>query len=445
MLLTRRFYKMINKDIIKQVIRQFQNWELPEVIPREVDLPLESGKIVTLVGSRRSGKSYLMYDAIRKLTSKSLDINDILYLNFEDERLSFNVDELDLIIQAWRELHNGVYSPNHYFFFDEIQNITGWEKFIRRLYDIETKNIFITGSNSAFLATDIATSLRGRTLVVEVFPFDFREYLRYKKIEKDYYDPGNRALIINEMKAFIQQGSFPEVIGKDLFQQSEILRIYYYLMLYKDLIERYKISSISVVKHFIEKLADNITKGFSVNKIYNQLRSLGLVMDKNLPYDLLNYIENIYLAFKIQRFDYSLSSRNRSDKKIYFIDNGLVGIIVHQFGQNSGKLLENAAFIFLRRKFGSLLEGNIFYYKGKMECDFIIFNQRKATHCIQVSYDISDIETRKRELNGLIEAMDYFKLEKGYILTSEQEEEIRIDSKVIYVRPAFKVFIDNEL
>ncbi len=436
---------MIDKDIIKQMIRQFQTWKMPEIIDREVDIPIESGKIITLVGVRRSGKSYMMFNIIKKLLAKSLDINNVLYLNFEDERFSFQVEELDLIVQSWRELQGGEVSENHFFFFDEIQNIVGWEKFVRRIYDTETKNIFVTGSNSAFLATDIATSLRGRTLVVEVFPFSFSEYLKFKKIDLDYFNPGNRALLINEMKLYITQGAFPESVGKDMMLQGEILRVYYYLMLYKDLIERYKISSISVVKHFIEKLADNITKGFSVNKVYNQLRGMGLVMDKNLPYDLMHYIENIYLAFKIQKFDFSLLSRNRSDKKMYFIDNGLVGCITHQFSQNSGKLLENAVFVFLRRKYGNLVESNIFYYKGSHECDFVVFKQQLATYCIQVSYDISDVETRKREIEGLLEAMKFFNLDTGYILTAEHEEEIKIENKTILVRPCFKVFVDNEL
>ena len=436
---------MINKDTIKQIIRQFQASRLPEMISRNIVLPVGSRKIVSLVGARRCGKTYLIFDTIKRLVNNGTPIENIMYLNFEDERMSFEIHELDLIIQSWRELHNGDVSTDHYFFFDEIQNINGWEKFVRRIYDAETLNIFITGSNSAFLSTEIATSLRGRTLTFEVFPFDFNEFLRYKDIEPDYYEPKNRAKILNEFKNFIRNGSFPETIGKSRFERNEILRTYYYVMLYKDLIERYNISSISVVKKFIEKLADNLTKSFSVNKVYNVLRSMGLSMDKNLLYDLIVYIENIYLAFKIQRYDYSLAARNRYDKKSYFIDNGLAGIITHQFSENKGQLLENAVFVFIRQKLGNIYDNNIFYFKEKYECDFVVFEKDAATHCIQVSYDISEDKTREREIRGLIEALDFFKLEKGYIITAENEEEIVLDNKKISVIPAFKVFLDIEL
>jgi len=435
---------MINKDTIKQIIKQFHKQKLPKIISRNCKLPVNSGKVISLVGARRCGKTYLLFDTINKLKAQGINIEDILFLNFEDERLSSEIHELDLIIQSWRELHNGGTSEKHYFFFDEIQNINGWEKFVRRLYDTETRNIFISGSNSAFLATDIATSMRGRALNFEVFPFGFDEYLRYKTIDTDYYSPANRSVIINEFDNYIRYGSFPETIGKNTFQYNETLRAYYYVMLYKDLIERYNINSVSVIKHFIEKLVDNLSKGFSLNKIYNSLRSMGLTMDKNLIYNLIIYVENIYLAFKIERYSYSLASRKRSDKKAYFIDNGLARIITLQFSADYGKLLENTVFRFLRQKLGSLYENNIFYYKDKTECDFIVFDRRQATHCIQVSYDISDENTRQREIKGLIDALKYFKLDKGYIITAEQEEELQIENKQIIIKPAYKLLIDNE-
>lgn len=436
---------MINKDTIKLIIRQFQSSTLPEMITRNLSLPVNSGKIISLTGVRRCGKTYLLFDTIKRLKNKGIPAENILYLNFEDERLSLETHELDLIIQAWRELHNGVLTKSHYFFFDEIQNIANWEKFVRRLYDSETTNIFITGSNSAFLSTEIATSLRGRTLTFEVFPFGFDEYLRFRNIQNDYFLPQTRAVILNEFDDFLFNGGFPETIGKEPLIRNEILRTYYYLMLYKDLIERYNISSISVLKRFMEKLADNLTKGFSINKVYKVLRSIGLSMDKNLLYDLSIYAENIYLAFKIERYSYSLASRKRSDKKAYLIDNGLLNIIGHSFSLNKGKLLENAIFIFLRNQLGSIYENRIFYYKDKTECDFVIFDINKPTHCIQVSYDISDPKTKEREVNGLMDAMNNFMLNTGYIITADQEEEMIIENKKIFIRPAYKVLIDNKL
>lgn len=434
---------MLIKETIKSIIKRFQQTELSGIIPRNIKLPINSQKIVSLVGVRRCGKTYLFYDTILKLRNASIPSENILYINFEDERLQLKTNELDFIIQAWRELHQGSDITNHYFFFDEIQNIEGWEKFIRRIYDNETKNIFITGSNSSFLASDIATSLRGRTLTYEVFPFSLYEYLNYKNITPDYYPENNKALILNNFYTYLEKGGFPETIACDPNKQTEILRHYYYVMLYKDLIERYQIKAFHVLKYFIEKLADNLTKPLSVNKIYNDLRSQGLKMDKNLLYEFIGYLNHVYLTFTVQKFDTSYAQRTRSDNKTYFIDNGLLNVITPNLAENMGKLLENLVFLFLRKKFGNLYESNIYYFKENYECDFLVFQSKKLAYCIQVCYDISDKETKKREISGLLAALKYFNHPTGYIITTEQEEELSVDNRTIIVKPIYKLLIDE--
>ncbi len=435
---------MQKKTVIKLIIRKIHEQQLPDIVQRNVKLPLNSKKIISVIGARRSGKTYLLYDTIKRITASGIPIKNILYINFEDERLLLKTEELDLIMQAWSELHNGDNASKHYFFFDEIQNINGWEKFIRRIYDSETKNIFITGSNSSFLSTEIATSLRGRTIPYEVFPFSFSEFLRYKNIKTDYYSETNKSKIINSFNDYLMQGGFPETINQTSITNDEILRTYFYVMLYKDLIERYNISSFMVIKYFIEKLADNLTKLFSIYKIYNEVRSQGLSLDKNSLYQFIVYVENIYLSFTIQRYDYSFAARSKSDKKAYFIDNGLLNILTHNFSENKGKLLENVIYLFLRSKLGNIYENNIFYYKDKTECDFVVFDRNKPTHCIQVSYDISDAKTREREIKGLLAAIKHFNLSEGYIITAEQEEEIEIENKKVFIKPAYKLLIDNK-
>lgn len=432
------------KETIKFIIRRFQESELPGILSRNIELPFDSNKIISLVGVRRCGKTYLLYDTILKLQQSGVPRENILFINFEDERLQLKTNELDLIIQSWRELHPGKNISEHYFFFDEIQNIYGWEKFVRRIYDNETKKIFITGSNSSFLAKEIATSLRGRTLTYEVFPFSFDEYLRYLDISTDYFSEIQRAKILNAFYNYLKSGGFPETIDCDPLKQNEILRNYYYVMLYKDLIERYEIKSFIVLKYFIEKLADNVTKPFSINKIYNELRSQGLKMDKNQLYEFITFINNIYLSFTVQKFDNSYSQRSKSDNKSYFIDNGLLNVITPDFSENKGKLLENLVFLFLRRKYGNLYENNIYYFKDKYECDFLVFQAKKINYCIQVCYDLSDQETKKREIRGLLRALEYFNHPEGYIITAEQEDELLIENKNIIIKPAFKLFIDKK-
>lgn len=431
------------KEKIKEIITGFHVTTRPALIKRELELPLEMNQVISLIGVRRCGKTYLLFDTINRLIEKNLPVKNILYINFEDERISFDQDTLDLIIQAWHEIHNGQLNFTQYFFFDEIQNVKGWEKFIRRIYDTQTKHIYITGSNSSFLAKEIATSLRGRTIQFEVFPFSFSEFIRYRNIEPDYYNVRNKAVIINNFYDYLVSGGFPDTLSLPEREKSELLRNYYYAMLYKDLIERYNITATVALRRFIEKLADNSTKPFSINKIYNDLRSQGIKLDKNLLYELIIYLENIYLSFKIAKFSYSFASRNRSDKKVYFIDNGLLNVLTHSYSSDHGKLLENIVFVYFRSIYGDIFNDSIFYYSDNYECDFIITEKGKAKFCVQVCSDLSNNETKAREIRGLTEAMDYFKHKEGFIITADYEDVCQVNEKNIIIMPAWKAMLNK--
>ncbi len=435
-------YAMDLKELVKQIIRTNQNTELPRITPRELSIPLDSGKIIALVGARRSGKTFVLYDIIRRLVEQGVSRKNILYINFEDERLNFNSQNLDVILSAWFEL-----SPQNdkvYFLFDEIQNIPQWEKFIRRVYDTVTKNIFLTGSNSNFLASDISTSLRGRAIHYEVFPFSFREYLIHLNIDMDFYDVRKKAAITNAFKDYLLFGGFPEIVTMDEHLKNQTLLSYYYVMIYKDLIERYDIKSPFALRRFIEKLANVLTKPVSINKVYNELRSEGYRMDKNFIFDLAEYLQNIYLAFGIKKYSYSYNSRQRSPRKYYFVDNGFLYILsFYAANKEYGKLLENAVFDFLRKHYGNLFTENIFYYANKFECDFLIFDREKPLTAIQVSYETTDAETLQREIRGLVAALDYIGQKQGFIITMDDEQTIPLDDKKIQILPAWKLMLQG--
>jgi hypothetical protein len=216
---------------------------------------------------------------------------------------------------------------------------------------------------------------------------------------------------------------------------------YYQVLLFRDIVERYNVTRIHALKYFINKLMSNLTKPFSLNKIYNELKSQGIKVGKDNLYEILEYIEAVYLGMRLYKFDYSIVNREMSDKKIYAIDNGLLNAISYQFSENSGKLLENMIFIWLRQLFGD----NLFYYNQKTECDFVIFDRDKPIHAIQVCYDLSENSTKKREIKGLLEAMDYFKIEKGLIITAEHEEELVFEGKTISIKPAYKLLVNRSL
>ena len=433
---------MQKKEVLKKLILEQHNQKRRKNFkPRQLILPTHSGKIIVLTGVRRSGKSTLLKLTAQQLEKQGVRKNRILYLNFDDERLMLSVDELDLILQAYQELYPNLDLHDCYFFFDEIQNLDNWEKFISRIYDNLTENIFISGSNSKVLGSEIATSLRGRTIQYELFPLNFSEYLDFLNIDKNYYLPQNNALIVNAFYQFLKQGGFPETVGKDDELRQLILNDYFQVLLFRDIIERYKITRIFALKFYIQKIIANLGKPFSVNKIFNQLKSQNIRVDKGFLYEVLDYIEAVYLGFPVYKFDYSIVNLQMGDKKIYVIDNGLLNSITWQFSENLGKLFENLLFIWLRQKF----KNNVFFYKNSAECDFIIFDRGKPLYCIQASFGISDEETKSREIKGLLEAMDYFGLKQGYIITAEQEEELQVSDKQIFVKPAYKVMIDGKL
>lgn len=421
---------MKKKEQLKSIIRDFHESASFDVKSRDVSPPTDSKKIITLIGVRRCGKTSILFDMINTL-SISVDRTKILYLNFEDERLELATDELDLILQAYRELYPFNDLSDCYFFFDEIQNISGWEKFIRRVYDTLTKNLVLTGSNSKLLSTDIATALRGRTISYEVYPLSFSEYLRFKNIRVDFYSSIQRAHIQNALTAYLQEGGFPEtlMLPKDLALKT--LQEYFNVLLYKDIAERYAISNTVALKFFIKRLFASSTKAISINKIYNELKSNGIKIGKNTLYDFLDYVQNTYLALTLQKYDKSLVNKELGERKIYSIDMGLTNATTYRFSDDLGKALENSLFLEFKRRGVELT----YCSSSKSECDFLLFNQGTVTQAIQVTYDMSDEATYKREIKGLIEACKLFGLHEGTIVTFDTTDSLVQDEITINIVP----------
>jgi len=313
---------MKKKEQLKQIIRDFHLNDNFDVKSRRLQPPIDTKKIITLIGVRRCGKTSILYDMTNKLATTTAKTK-ILFLNFEDERLELEVDELDLILQSFRELYPTQKLSECYFFFDEIQNINGWEKFVRRVYDTISKNIFITGSNSKLLSSEIATGLRGRTLSYEVYPLSFREYLSFKNIVVDLYSSKSIAHIKNAQEKFLKNGGFPETLFLEEQYRNQTLQEYFNVLLYKDLAERYKITNTVALKFFLKRIIASSTKQISINKIYNELKSSGIKIGKNTLYDFLDYVQNIYLALVLHKYDKSIVNKELGERKIYSIDIGL--------------------------------------------------------------------------------------------------------------------------
>lgn len=423
------------KDVIKNIILENQSSKLPNIIERDLQIPINKDIIISLIGSRRSGKTYLLYQTIKEILVSGIPNKNILFINFEDERLNLKSENLDLIIQAYQELYPEIEINETYLFFDEIQNINGWEKFIRRIFDTKTRNIFITGSNSKLLSSEIATELRGRTITYTVYPLNFREYLKFSNTEPNLYPQSNKSKIINLAYKYLTEGSFPEALKFDRDTKTKLLQQYFNVMIFRDIVERYNISNIEALKFFIKKIFASITKPLSVNKIYNDLKSLGYNISNKYLYEFSNHCNAIFLTQNINKFNFSEIKQEKSDKKAYVIDNGLISAIEFSVSQNHGKLLENlVALEFLKN------EKKIFYFKNNYECDFIV-DDNNTFLPVQVCYELNDSDTKERELRALYEACKEIDSKTGIIITFDTEETLVYREINVTIVPFYKYFL----
>jgi hypothetical protein len=428
----------MKKEILKGIIRDFHVEPLPGLFDRDIEVSLSSGKIISLVGARRSGKTSLLLNFIGKLNKQGIDKRNVLYLNFEDERLDLKTGELDLILQAYRELYPDLNLKECYLMFDEIQNIENWEKFIRRIYDTITSNIFITGSNARFLSSDIATSLRGRTLNYEVFPLSFREYLGFSEVGIDLHSSRSLAKINNSLNKYLDYGGFPEVVKYDDKLKQKVLQEYFNVMIYRDLVERYEIKNAAVLKFFIKRVLASSTKQLSVNTIYNELKSSGFKIGKNQLYEYLDACQSIYLAFVLRKYAHKFVDRELGERKVYCIDNGLLNSVNFRFSDDKGKAIEQVVFLELKRR-----GKEIYFFRERYECDFLVKAGTNVSEAIQVTQTLSDEKTKRRELRGLVDACKELDLKDGIIITSDTSQNFEVGKINIRAVPLYQWLLSD--
>jgi len=429
---------MTKKDKIKQIISDFHQREIPKLVERKHNWSVSAGKIFSIMGVRRSGKTFSFYQIMKEILEKGGDLRDILFIDFEDDRLDpVSKGILPVVLDAYYELYPAKKSTTVYVFFDEIQNVDGWEKFVRRILDTEKVKIYITGSSSKMLSKELATTLRGRTVAHEVFPFSFKEYLKYKKLSPEVVSSRNRVQVISAFEQYLNVGGFPEIFDTEESERINILQEYINLIVYKDLIERHNIKNHALVKYLIKYFLGNISNLFSVNKMYNDLKSQGYKVSKDGIFNYLSYLEDAYCFFPVSIYSDSIRVRQVNPRKIYSVDHGLVTACVWNAKENTGRLLENLIYVQLRRV--SPWRG-IYYYvtKNGNEVDFVVLEKGKIKSMIQVAETIADRDTMKREIKALHEAMEAHDIKSGTIITREEENEIKIGKRVVNVVPAWK-------
>jgi len=315
--------------------------------------------------------------------------------------------------------------------FDEMQNIFGWEKFVRRLFE-NGKKIFVTGSNAKLLSSELATTLSGRHLKIELYPFSFSEYLGCNNFKiKKYYTTIEKSTIVAQFRKYMEYGGFPEIaVGGN----SEELRQLYQDVLIKDLVVRFKIRETKGFRDVALFLLSNITSPIS----FNSLRDLIGISSVTSVKNYVDFFEEAYLFYSLFKFDYSVKKQIINDRKIYCVDTGLVNAVAFRFSENLGRVLENIVFIELKRR-----GEDFFYYKEKRECDFIVRKGMKVSEAIQVALTLSDPETKKREVAGVLEVAKKFNLKAGLIITEDEDDEIKEDGIVIKIIPAWKWLLEK--
>jgi predicted AAA+ superfamily ATPase len=405
---------MISKEIIERTVVSQQKLfhRLPGMVSRDLlpDIPLSVSHAVIVSGIRRCGKSTLLL----QLTQK---IKTVHYFNFDDSRIQgFDASDFNRLDTVLLEMK----PETDYYFFDEIQLIDQWEVFVRTLLDRQ-KKVYITGSNASMLSRELGTRLTGRNLQYELFPFSFAEYLKFKNAKPE----------IASFERFFQEGGIPEFL---MFPDIKVLQGLVSDILFRDIIVRHNIRNHEGLQALTNYLLSNVGKEFS----YTKLKSAFGISSVNTIISFVKFLEDSYLLFAIPKFEYSLKKQAVNPKKNYAIDSGIINANTLSFTDDLGRILENIVFIQLKRQ-----NFEIFYFKMKKECDFVVSKKGKIVMAIQVCYFFND-DNLQRELNGVVEAIKFFNLEKGLILTYNNTDEFIIDNKQIAVKPVWKWLLESE-
>lgn len=410
------------REELEQLVRGISRNSLTKL----VDL-FDSKQILIIKGIRRCGKSTLLLQLI-----DHLKLTEFHYLNFEDERLvSFSTATFNLLLEIFYEV-NG---KQHLFIFDEIQVVENWELFVRRLHNSGNK-IIITGSNATLLSQELGTKLTGRHIDLELFPFSYQEYLRFKGYEfskKDFSITEKRSLLNKYFSEYLIHGGLP-IYLESLFR--ETISTIYEDIIVRDVLRRYKIKNTKTFREMAQYLTSNCTSSLTYQRLSEHFK-LGSV---NTAIKYLSYLENCYYLFLINPFSPSFRKQVNSPKKVYIACNAFVDKIGFYLSNKESVLLENLVFLELRRRYQ-----NIFYYKTKnnLEVDFLVYNELNQALLIQVAWSINDPKTRQRELTALINAAKETSIENCLILTHAETETISVDNLIIQVMPIYQWLLNN--
>jgi uncharacterized protein len=443
---------------------------LQDLVIREITFPNAPNKIKVAIGMRRTGKTYFLYQQILRLLDEGVDKKVILYINFEDDRLlPLNEQKLAKLVDSFYSLYPENHDKKCYLFFDEIQNVNSWPTVIRRLHDTKNAEIFLTGSSAKLLSKEIASSLRGRSLAIEIWPYSFNEFIKAKKISIDrslyrnnlknrefdkeasqnshlerativraqgsseednfenkptpsktdssgcfgIYDKKTQDNLTRIFQDYLSEGGFPEIVAFDPDVKQRTLQEYLDVVIFRDIIERHNIKNPSLIKYMILSMIHNVGKPFTINKFYNDSKTRGYQIGKDVLYEYADHIEDAYLAFSIAIYDKSIRKAQTNPKKLYAIDPGMIRALTLDFEGDLGRLFENVVYLDLKR-LGYIV--NYYLTSERYEIDFLAQTPRGHKKFFQVIWDMQDPETMERETRALQSGINELKIE-GEIIT----------------------------
>ncbi len=417
----------MTKDLIKYLIGYYQDF-VSKITFEERQYELEPNANYVFVGLRRAGKSYLMYQQIHHLLGQGHSLDEILYFNFEDDRIdAIELADLDLIKLCYEEM----YDSRPIFFLDEIQNIKGWEKFARRLADTGYR-VYVTGSNAKMLSSEIATTLGGRYLIKEIYPFSFREYLGFKRVnlsdKNAIYKYRND--IAKAYEEYFKDGGLPETLM--MSDKRSWISSLFNKIFFGDLVARHQVRNDFALRIIIRKLAESVKQPSSYNRIANIASTVGKKISVDTVIDYISYLQESWLILPYENIATKLIDKE-SNRKYYFIDNGILNLFLID---PVTSLLENQVAIRLRQ----LYADRVFFYNQNVEVDFVVYDEGLA---FQVSYSLTDPDTEKREVDALLKLNKVLPMRQLTIITKDEERKIEVGDVTIHVVPAWKWMLDS--
>jgi len=433
----------MNTEIFKKIIAEWMEERVfPPLAKRDApDLVLErASEIITVAGPRRAGKTCYMYQVIHDLMGQgNWSREDILFIDLEDYRLTdFTAADTDALLAAFQQVTGK--APT-FLFFDEIQRLHGWSRVLRTLHNQNRYRIVVTGSNASLLEREIATELRGRCRNILILPFSFPEFLRFHGIphdERTLLTPA-RGRVLKAFEQYLKEGGFPEIVKKEtVMEKRELLQAYYRTIFYRDILERYNVKAKTVLEAVMRFSLNNFSDLFSISMFEKELKRHHLPGSKQTISNYLRYLQEAFFVIAHDKFSYSPRQRIMNPKKIYLLDMGFA-LLSTDFSENRGKLLENAVAVEMFRR-----RADCFYYKGRRECDFIVKGGTKPEAAIQVCWELTP-KNEARELRGLREAMTALTIEKGFILTNDEERELTFEGAKIQIIPVWKWLDESAL